>query len=816
MASTLEHAFWLIATLMAKSAIVLAAAMVAAECCRASAGLRHAVRTAGMLAALLVPLAMLVAPSWEWRILPSPARSQVGPAAPSAIGQEPAPLVASPRQHRAASKKEHRISDLKVPAAQPANKVTSTGVAEELNWHWSQVLLLAWLAGATLLAVRLSIGIFSMHRLLARARPVRNGEWLRESVIVAAELKIRRPVTLLESGEIEIPMTYGFFYPRLLLPRAAEAWEPARRRAVIYHELAHVLRLDSLTQLWASIAEVIYWVNPLVWLHSSRMRIERERACDDFVVRHGARASEYANQLLEIASGKEISAALALPMARRSQLKTRLLALLDPATRRDSVSKSSLAFLLATALGILVVVATIQVSAAPAQTEAAPQAATPAQPSQASTPVAPREAASKPDVPQTAPAEAAPQPAAPVQPAQPSTPASPREAASKPGAPPPAPKTAPAGDTAACFASTKVSQRTSIHTEDDGASKWDLTWSADACSVKARAQGQFIFAADGASIESIASGGFFEASENTGGHTRYVRVTPEAGQLQYAYSVDGERHEFDAAARAWFSRFLVAVQRVSPINAPQRVAYLIQQGGPNAVLNEVSKVSSDYVAGIYLRTMLEKTSLSPDLLHRTLVEAAPRIESDYELGRVLSEISTRYSMDDEATRADFLKASSSLQSDYERARVLMQLLQRANLSTAIVGPILNSAAELHSDYEKARVLTTLAEQKGFSESMHAAYLQAASTIQSDYDRTRTLMALMHSARLGTDSLMKLLEAIAAIRSDYEKASVLTATARDYKMTGSLRSTYVRIASGISSDSERDRAMKALGVTRAVL
>lgn len=818
MASTLEQAFWAVAALLGKSAIVLATALVAAECCRRSASLRHAVRTAGMLAALLLPVATLLAPSWEWRILPAQASAEVAVAhQPAADTQAAARVPKGRHQHRVVVAKENDTSDLKLSAtAEPINTVSTAVAGERTNWHWSQVLLFVWLAGAILLAARLSGGIVSMHRLLARAKPVRNGQWLSDVVMVAAELKIRRPVTLLECSEIEIPMTYGFFYPRLLLPGAAAAWEPARRRAVIYHELAHVLRLDSLTQLWASLAEVVYWVNPLVWIHSNRMRMERERACDDFVICHGARASEYANQLLEIAGGKEISAALALPMARRSQLKTRLLALLDPAIRRDSVSRSSLALLLATTFAILTVVATVQVSAAPAQTEVAPQAAAPAQSEVAPQTVVTAQSEAVPHAAATAQSEAASQAAAPAQPPQPSAPAAPRAVASKPEAPQAPPQPAPARDASACFASTTVHQRTSIHTDDDGTSKWDLQWSGDSCSVKVRAEGQFSFAADRASIENIASGGFFEASQNVGGHTRYIKVTPAQGQLQYSYSVDGERREFDPAARQWFSAFLVELQRVSPIDAPQRAAKLIQQGGADAILNEVGNIRSDYVTGIYLRTMLEKTQLTPLLLRRTLREAAPRIQSDYELGRLLTDISTRYRLDDEAIRADFLQASSRLHSDYERARVLMQLLQRSNLSAAIVSPILKSAGELHSDYEKARVLTALAEQKGFSEGLHAAYLQAASSIHSDYDRTRTLMALMSSKRLSTDSLIKLLEAIASIKSDYEKANVLTATARDYKMTGSLRSAYVRIASGISSDSERDRAMKALGATRAIL
>src|SRR5262245_30116613 len=216
------------------------------------------------------------------------------------------------------------------------------------------------------------------------------------------------------------------------------------------------------------------------------MRIERERACDDVVLQHGTRASEYANQLLAIAAGNEIRVALALPMARRSQLNARLRALLDPKIRRETVSKNSLGLFATGTFVFLTALAALQVAAAPAQSDASPQPAPPAQTNEMAAPTV--------------------QPAQPSQPRRWQSPAAPAQ-----------PAAVAAGGT--CFASTKV-QRSSMHEEDDGIPKWDLTGSGDACSVKVRAEGKLRFAADGASIESIAAGGFFEASETAGGHTR--------------------------------------------------------------------------------------------------------------------------------------------------------------------------------------------------------------------------------------------------------------------------------------------------------
>ena len=64
-------------------------------------------------------------------------------------------------------------------------------------------------------------------------------------------------------------------------------WSRERLRIVIQHELAHVYRHDWLTMLLVQCLGVFHWVNPLYWCAYNRLRIERELACDDYVVRNG-------------------------------------------------------------------------------------------------------------------------------------------------------------------------------------------------------------------------------------------------------------------------------------------------------------------------------------------------------------------------------------------------------------------------------------------------------------------------------------------------------------------------------------------------
>ena len=124
-----------------------------------------------------------------------------------------------------------------------------------------------------------------------------------------------------------MPLTWGIIQPQILIPADAETWPTDRQRAVLLHELAHVRRWDWLTQMVAHMCCAIFWFNPLVWVADRRMRLERERACDDHVLTNGCWATDYASHLLEIAriSRPSVFAArAAVAMAQPSWIENRL------------------------------------------------------------------------------------------------------------------------------------------------------------------------------------------------------------------------------------------------------------------------------------------------------------------------------------------------------------------------------------------------------------------------------------------------------------------------------------------------------------
>jgi len=53
------------------------------------------------------------------------------------------------------------------------------------------------------------------------------------------------------------------------------------------HEVQHVRRRDNLAAAMHLVVEAIFWFHPLVWWLGARLVEERERACDEEVLRLG-------------------------------------------------------------------------------------------------------------------------------------------------------------------------------------------------------------------------------------------------------------------------------------------------------------------------------------------------------------------------------------------------------------------------------------------------------------------------------------------------------------------------------------------------
>ncbi|MBA3342966.1 MAG: HEAT repeat domain-containing protein [Gemmatimonadaceae bacterium] len=220
------------------------------------------------------------------------------------------------------------------------------------------MLVILWAGVVAIITGSLGYSALAVRRIIRAARPLETQDWLTPLWEVSDRLSLDEPPRLLRSEEAKMPFACGLFQPTIVLPAECDAWSPDRRRAVLLHELAHVRRHDLVGHTLGRIACALYWFHPLVWTAAKQLRSESERACDDLALACGARASDYAEHLLDIVTSvrRDTTPAVALAMARRKEFEGRMLAILDPELRHSSPGRRQSAALIASLALISIVV----------------------------------------------------------------------------------------------------------------------------------------------------------------------------------------------------------------------------------------------------------------------------------------------------------------------------------------------------------------------------------------------------------------------------------------------------------------------------
>jgi TonB family protein len=337
-----------------KSTLVLGAAWLVAFLLRGrSAAARHVAWTAAAAAVLALPFLSVSLP-----ILRLPVRDGVVPADSGLTFRVDSTAVAAPGAQSSPPHTSGKAPAVPVRAWQP-------------DWKFGLVLL--WAAGVAIALARLLAAYLAVWRVRRRAQSFPDAE-IGEAL--AQTFAISHPVRVLKTAEGSMPMTFGILHPTIFLPACAARWTEERRRLVLLHELAHVRRGDAATHLLARIALSLNWWNPLAWAAWRKFLQESERAADDLVLNTGARASDYAGHLLEVARTMRLEQATAwaaLAMARPSQLEGRLLAILDSGVNRRTPGRAA-----AIVAAVLAIAAIAPLAALRAQAQAQTDRAIPA------------------------------------------------------------------------------------------------------------------------------------------------------------------------------------------------------------------------------------------------------------------------------------------------------------------------------------------------------------------------------------------------------------------------------------------------------
>ena len=156
-----------------------------------------------------------------------------------------------------------------------------------------------WLLGTIALIVRWAIQRQRVAGVAKRATVMTDGREFEILRRLERERGGRRSVALLAADGSMEPGVFGLLSPRLLWPGGiSRHLDDAQIEAIIAHELSHVGRFDNLSAAVHMGIQAAFWFHPMLWWIGARLVDERERACDEDVLRQGSMPEVYAESIL--------------------------------------------------------------------------------------------------------------------------------------------------------------------------------------------------------------------------------------------------------------------------------------------------------------------------------------------------------------------------------------------------------------------------------------------------------------------------------------------------------------------------------------
>ena len=262
----------------------------------------------------LVVLLKLCLPGTLLSLPVLPAEDAAVPAQSAERPVQTAPVIQRPAQ---------TVTKPQTPAQQPVSPVQETAKPAAKPLATAQILQIVWFGGSALLGLWL-FGAWAVFTI----RLHRDRRFLGK----------RGGTCIYVSGAVKSPCLAGLI-PAVYLTQ--DVLQTDDTELILRHELTHLHHLDFLWSLCRTIAVIVYWWNPLIWLAAICSKRDAELACDEAVA---AKLPErerlaYARAILAQAPRKTAALSLAGP-----PVKERILFLTKK--RRTSVLCVILALLL--------------------------------------------------------------------------------------------------------------------------------------------------------------------------------------------------------------------------------------------------------------------------------------------------------------------------------------------------------------------------------------------------------------------------------------------------------------------------------------
>jgi uncharacterized protein YjbI with pentapeptide repeats/beta-lactamase regulating signal transducer with metallopeptidase domain len=279
-AATVLNALWQDALLVVAVWLVLHAWP------RINAATRYAVWIVTLIAALVVPIVTTMA----FFTSPTPpaaatAAERISPTSSRSV------VIPQRRRHR-------EIRTIGSPGTMVS---LPTRLHVTLPLRVALVVFAAWALLTGYAVIGLLIGLARLERLKRDALPL-PVEYRDSMPQWSAANKGRRPVRLCISEAIDVPVAIGLFDAMILIPQSLrERLAPGEVEQISLHELAHLRRADDWSNcLQRLIVAALGW-NPAAIFIGQQLELEREVACDDWVLASVGAVRPYAMCLTKMA-----------------------------------------------------------------------------------------------------------------------------------------------------------------------------------------------------------------------------------------------------------------------------------------------------------------------------------------------------------------------------------------------------------------------------------------------------------------------------------------------------------------------------------
>ncbi len=212
----------------------------------------------------------------------------------------------------------------------PSPPVAAQPVSAAAHNELYCALTLTWLAGFGFFVVRWVKGSVSLARAVRTSRRIVSSRETEILKRVRARLGLKQEVDILVSAHVTEAGLWGIWRPKVLLPEgAASRLSDEELEAVILHELIHVRRRDNLAVVLQKSLFSLLWFCPLVWLVDRKLFEERERACDEEVVRLRQSPETYISGILKVVRACVEQRLVGTSSIGGSRLKSRMVHLLS-------------------------------------------------------------------------------------------------------------------------------------------------------------------------------------------------------------------------------------------------------------------------------------------------------------------------------------------------------------------------------------------------------------------------------------------------------------------------------------------------------